>query len=69
MDLALGYFGQVPLTEAAKEKTAFITPSESGQFNRMMFGLINAPYEFSLLETTSAEKRYHSSKYELMAVV
>jgi hypothetical protein len=43
LDLASGYL-QVPLTEAAKEKTAFITPCESGQFERMVFGLINAPY-------------------------
>jgi len=48
LDLASGYL-QVPLTETAKEKTAFITPSESGQFERMVFGLINAPYEFSRL--------------------
>lgn len=45
LDLASGYL-QVPLTEAAKEKTAFITPNESGQFERMVFGLINVPYEF-----------------------
>jgi len=31
LDQASGYL-QVPLTDAAKEKTAFITPSESGQF-------------------------------------
>lgn len=48
LDLALDYL-QVPLIEGAKEKTAFITPSETGQFERMVFGLINAPYEFSRL--------------------
>jgi len=48
LDLASRYL-QVPLTEAAKEKTAFITPSESVQFERMVCGLINAPYEFSRL--------------------
>jgi len=48
LDLASGYL-QVPLIETSKEKTAFITPSESGQFERMVFGLINAPYEFSSL--------------------
>lgn len=48
LDLASGNL-QVPLTEAAKEKTAFITPSESGQFEKMVFGLINALYEFSRL--------------------
>lgn len=45
LDLSAGYL-QVPLTEAAKEKTAFITPTETGQFERMVFGLANAPYEF-----------------------
>jgi len=48
LDLASGYL-QVPLTEAAKKKTAFITPCESGQFEHMLFGLLNAPYEFSRL--------------------
>ncbi|CAI6357143.1 unnamed protein product [Macrosiphum euphorbiae] len=48
LDLASGYL-QVPLTEASKEKTAFTTPSESGKFERMVFGLINEPYEFSKL--------------------
>lgn len=48
LDLASGYL-QVPLSEQAKEKTAFITSNETGQFERMVFGLLNAPYEFSRL--------------------
>lgn len=48
LDLASGYL-QVPLTEEAKAKTSFITPTEKGEFERMVFGLINAPYEFSHL--------------------
>lgn len=48
LDLASGYV-QVPLTEEAKAKTSFIIPSETGLFERMVFGLINAPYEFSRL--------------------
>lgn len=48
LDLATGYL-QVLLSKAAKEKNVFITPSETGQFNRMVFELINAPYEFSSL--------------------
>lgn len=48
LDLASGYL-QVPLTEEAKAKTSFITPTEKGEFERMVFGLINAPYEFSRL--------------------
>ncbi|XP_026468169.1 uncharacterized protein LOC113372011 [Ctenocephalides felis] len=46
LDLAHGYF-QVPLTKEAMEKTAFITPDETGQFTRMVFGLMNAPFYFS----------------------
>lgn len=48
LDLAHGYL-QVPLSESAKEKTAFITPDETGQFERMMFGLSNAPAVFQRL--------------------
>uniref|UniRef100_A0ABD2WQH5 RNA-directed DNA polymerase n=1 Tax=Trichogramma kaykai TaxID=54128 RepID=A0ABD2WQH5_9HYME len=48
LDLAQGYL-QIPLTERAKEKTAFITPDETGQFERAMFGLMNAPFYFSKL--------------------
>lgn len=48
LDLASGYL-QSPLTEEDKHKTAFITPTETGQFERMMFGLTNAPYVFSKL--------------------
>ena len=42
LDLAHGF--QMPLTESAKEKTAFITPDETGQFEQAMFGLMNAPF-------------------------
>lgn len=35
LDLASGYL-QVPLTEEAKAKTGFITPSETWQFERMV---------------------------------
>lgn len=40
---------QISLIEKAKQKTAFITPDGMGQFNRMMCGLCNAPYEFTRL--------------------
>lgn len=36
-------------TEQVKPKTALITPSETGQFERLVFGLVNPPYEFSRL--------------------
>jgi hypothetical protein len=45
LDLANGYM-QVPLTSKAKAKTAFITPDTTGEFNRMVFGLAGAPFEF-----------------------
>ncbi|KMQ81998.1 polyprotein of retroviral, partial [Lasius niger] len=48
LDLAHGYL-QIPLTEEAKLKTAFITADETGQFERMIFGLANAPAEFQRL--------------------
>jgi len=48
LDLASGYL-QVPLSEAAQEKTAFIMPDDTGQFTRMPFGLAGAPGEFTRL--------------------
>lgn len=48
LDLVSGYL-QVPLTEHAKEKTAFITSDKTGQLERMVFGLRNSPYVFSQL--------------------
>ncbi|UYV75158.1 hypothetical protein LAZ67_12002698 [Cordylochernes scorpioides] len=48
LDLAHGYL-QIPLTDKAKLKTAFITPDDTGQFERMIFGLANAPTEFQRL--------------------
>lgn len=48
LDLMSGYL-QVPLEEESKAKTAFITPDETAEFQRLCFGLVNAPYEFSKL--------------------
>lgn len=48
LDFDLGYM-QIPLSLSAREKTAFITPDETGQFTRMMFGLTNASFYFSKL--------------------
>jgi len=36
LDLATGYL-QLPLTKDAQEKTAFVTPDDTGQFTRMPF--------------------------------
>jgi len=48
LDLATGFL-QLPLTEDAQEKTAFVTPDDTGQFTRMPFGLAGAPGEFTRL--------------------
>jgi len=46
LDLAHAYL-QIPLTDAAKPLTRFVTPDGTGQFTRMVFGLKNAPFEFT----------------------
>ena len=48
IDVASGYW-QVPLSESAKEKTAFSLSNNQYQFNLMPFGLANSPDTFQLL--------------------
>ena len=45
LDLAKGFY-QIPVAEADVEKTTFITPFGKFAFNRMPFGLRNAPAVF-----------------------
>ena len=41
LDLAHGYL-QLPLSESVREKSAFITETQTGEFVRAMLGLANA---------------------------
>ncbi|XP_069181711.1 mucolipin-3-like [Procambarus clarkii] len=45
LDLSKGYH-QIPLSDYAREVTAFITPDDAYEFNVMPFGLRNAPATF-----------------------
>ena len=48
LDLAHGYL-QVPLKKEARSKTAFITPDETGECTRVMPGLVNTSFYFSMV--------------------
>ena len=48
LDLAQGYL-QMPLSESAREKSAFILPDDTGEFTRAMLGLMNTPFYFAKL--------------------
>ena len=48
LDLASGYL-QLKMEKNSRDKTAFITETQTGEFNRAMFGLVNAPMYFAKL--------------------
>lgn len=60
IDLASGYH-QVPVTEKDRMKTAFCTPFGLFEFQRMPFGLCNAPSTFQrLMERMFGDQNCHS---------
>lgn len=63
LDLTKGYW-QVPLTDSAKEKTAFVTPDGLFQYLCLPFGLHGAPATFQrLMDIVLKPHRQYASAY------
>ncbi|XP_075128097.1 uncharacterized protein LOC142201168 [Leptodactylus fuscus] len=69
LDLASGYW-QVPVAEKDKAKTAFIVPMGLFEFNRMPFGLSNAPGTFQrLMESCLGDMNFEATLIYLDDIV
>lgn len=61
LDLSNGFL-QIPLTEEAKNKTAFVTEDTTARFERMPFGLKGAPATFQKLMSVVFKELRESGK-------
>ena len=67
LDLNQGFY-QIPMDEVSKAKTAFCTPWEKFAFNRMPFGLKNAPATFQRYMDMALGNKMHFLVHILMTL-